>query len=209
MSTADHNTNNDHDREFSTHIGNNVLKMVFSHLWTPLHQFIARIMADHHRQFTMDQCPNESTKQLLAEAIICVPPDSGKQPSEMRRLSFDHGLSQSEIVNQVIHTMIPRQPKMRPQHVLAYGYSLPRPGTNHMNAFPGVECFFPNTVVNLVKGYAWIGLLTMIGDELMTYILKYAIVLVPVPNGAYLQVSGYVAFEVYTCLHLYMGSYEH
>jgi len=70
-------------------------------------------------------------------------------------------------------------------HVLCFGYNLRRDSAH------GVDAYFPNTICNIVTDSAWTLLHKKIGDELMTFLLQYAIILIQLPNSCYLQVTGY------------------
>jgi hypothetical protein len=168
---------------------NNVLNMVFAGQWKPFHLFIKQLMQKHNVDRDWKSI-DAQVLYLINTSMVCVPPDALKQPDELKNLSFEQTLSQAEIVNQVIRSMVPKTQKLKPQHVLAFGYALPQPGTNSISNIYGVECFFPNTVVNIVNNYAWMELLKLIGDDLMIYLLTHAIVLIKIARETYLQVSG-------------------
>jgi hypothetical protein len=76
-------------------------------------------------------------------------------------------------------------------HILSRGYRKQNPNYEHgITGIPGVETFFPNTIVNFVKRPMWETLLSRIGDTLMFYLLYHCFMFVQLPNNCYFQVSG-------------------
>jgi hypothetical protein len=55
------------------------------------------------------------------------------------------------------------------RNVLANGFRLRRANDAGMHSQSGVECFFPNTVLNFLKTAEWEMLLTLTGER--TYVL--------------------------------------
>jgi hypothetical protein len=177
-----------HNQQQNVHHNNNIFKMVFPTKWKPLFVFIQQIMKKYSIKRDWNQCP-EYLMKMLTDSMICVPPDAKKQLNDLKQLSFEQTMSQNELVTHVIRSIVVEQSKLyHVNHVLAHGYTLAQQGINSVNC--GIECFFPNTVVNIVKGRTWMQLLKYIGDDLMTYLLTYCIILIPLPRDSYLQVAG-------------------
>jgi hypothetical protein len=59
-----------------------------------------------------------------------------------------------------------------------------------MTTIPGIESFFPNTLVNWVKSYTWETLLNRIGDGFMFHLLLDTILFFPLENSCYAQITG-------------------
>ena len=54
----------------------------------------------------------------------------------------------------------------------------------------GIECFFPNTLLDQVLTPSWEALLSRIGDVLMMHVLLERVILIRLPNQCFQQISG-------------------
>ncbi|KAL6051599.1 Telomerase reverse transcriptase, variant 3 [Balamuthia mandrillaris] len=99
--------------------------------------------------------------------------------------------TQAQLLNQVLETLFLGRSGAPPNHLLAKGYRKQRPGQGHgMQSLYGVECYFPNTLVNVLKGSEWDLLLSRIGDACMLHLLLHTCLFLPLPNSCYMQLTG-------------------
>ena len=119
---------------------------------------------------------------LLTEARVVCNADTAGPP---RAISPDQTDTHSSAVNDVLRTLV-AQKKNSPEtdNVLASGLWIGESG--------GIQCFWPNSAVNVIRARTWALLHEHIGTELFRFLMLKTTVLVPNngDNGGYLQVSG-------------------
>ncbi|KAL0484912.1 telomerase reverse transcriptase [Acrasis kona] len=159
--------------------------MIFKNSWKSLYSFLASysIKVEDH-----------DLLEFTHSCFICVAPDS---PPLSTNFSQDQTCAQSHLVDRVIGSIMLRGDE-KYKHVLALGYSTPKFGNTGTSNLHGIQVCFPNTIVTTLKNHNWSKLLSKIGDDLMTYILTYCIVLSRLPNDCLLQLTGYEIFFLTT-----------
>ena len=109
---------------------------------------------------------------------------------------LDNTMSQAEVVGFVIQTLLRRSCETA---VLVQGYRRANPqrdAAEGATAVHGVECYYPNTLVNWVKRPEWELLLAKIGDELMIHLLLDRVLLYESHGFCFVQLSGPHMFEL-------------
>ncbi len=116
---------------------------------------------------------------LLTRArVVCDADTAGS----LRAISPAQTDTHSSAVNDVLRTLV-AQKKNSPEtdSVLASGLWIGDSG--------GIQCFWPNSAVNVIRTRSWALLHERIGTELFRFLMLKTTILVP-NNGGYLQVSG-------------------
>lgn len=171
--------------------------MIFPDRWETLFQFIQRILNKQDlvslifflllitKKSLMEKLFKKiELKKFLHTIFVCLPPNI-EIPNQ---ISLEQKCSQSDLVAQVIAELIKRN---KTKHILTRGYGTPRPGSDGISSMYGLQCYFTNTIVNIVKSEKWCELHSKIGDQLMFFILSETIIVMKLPNNCFLQITGY------------------
>lgn len=59
-----------------------------------------------------------------------------------------------------------------------------------MDSIHGIESFFPNTIVNVLKNKNWERCLTQLGDSYLLYLFIHCFIFVTLPNRCFAQLTG-------------------
>ncbi|KAG2387389.1 hypothetical protein C9374_001721 [Naegleria lovaniensis] len=109
-------------------------------------------------------------------------------------LSFRQTCNISELVDRIIESIFAETSSQneKPKHVLCFGFAKIRPNAAHgISTMTTVQSFFPNSIIDIVKSQEWEILLSLVGDCVMSYILRYCIVLKgTIPRNSFLQICG-------------------
>eukprot|EP01114_Cavostelium_apophysatum_P022198 TRINITY_DN7957_c0_g1_i2.p1 TRINITY_DN7957_c0_g1~~TRINITY_DN7957_c0_g1_i2.p1 ORF type:complete len:1151 (-),score=257.66 TRINITY_DN7957_c0_g1_i2:26-3478(-) len=93
-----------------------------------------------------------------------------------------------DIVEQAIIKLVARP--VKDPNVLSKGYQKTRKPEHTTQNSGGVESYFPNTIVNYLRGRVWQALLDLIGAELLFFVLVSTSLFVLLENRCYMQVCG-------------------
>ncbi len=155
---------------------------------------------------------------IFDRILVCIR-DVGKQSSDLvrakdfeafsQRISLTAGSSggarssQSELIDFTIWRLFNRNHRHthRPPHMLCHGYqrvkNLRQPDEDQcaIAGIPGLVSYYPNSNVDLLKGAAWTGVLSLLGkegDQIMLDILLDCGLFVAIDEGQgnYYQLSG-------------------
>ena len=106
-------------------------------------------------------------------------------------LDFVQKEAHVSVVNGLVSELVRANVKSKAKNVLCNGLrlhtSMHMHGVDGMN---GIECTFPNSALNAIRGASWELLHSRIGTDLFRFILKNAMIFFPLPNNCYLQMCG-------------------
>ncbi|RHY14296.1 hypothetical protein DYB28_001282 [Aphanomyces astaci] len=103
-------------------------------------------------------------------------------------------MTQSDVVESAINTLLQRKRygKDTSTNLLTLGYGMASPGANNHFLANDLSCYYPNTLVAMLKSNEWVQLHLHIGDDLMKHILLNHNVFVLMANttDCYIQLAG-------------------
>ena len=111
-------------------------------------------------------------------------------------LSSTCNFTQKEVVDRIIGALVSKSSKYSAKNALSLGFRKLTPGASSIPGLPGVESYFPNTIINHLTSRPWALLLDYIGESAMDWILFNLLVFIPLENNCYAQVAGTLLHEV-------------
>ncbi|RHY97222.1 hypothetical protein DYB37_004154 [Aphanomyces astaci] len=103
-------------------------------------------------------------------------------------------MTQSDVVESAINTLLQRKRygKDTSTNLLTLGYGMASPGANNHFLANDLSCYYPNTLVAMLKSNEWVQLHLHIGDDVMKHILLNHNVFVLMANttDCYIQLAG-------------------
>ncbi len=168
-------------------VKHDVLTFVFPDICC-LEDYLARIGIGRGHLVQVGDSPHYV--QLLQRALVGVPRESpGLPPADLQlfvqreaHLSLLHGL---------VADMVRLGSKKRGRNVLCLGlWNSKSADVNGVDGMGGVECAWPNSALNIVRGLSWQKLHERIGTDCLRFILREVLVFQAMPNNCYLQLCG-------------------
>lgn len=166
-------------------IRHDLLKSTFPQL-TRLHAWLSAILPEH--VIVMRPGDTDNFTRLLRGTLITVRDGAPPIPKDLLLQQTDQHQS---LVNGVVAELFRLDGSKKSRHVLCLGMINAKSLDIHtMDGIVGVECVWPNSAQNIVRGMSWQTLHERIGSDLFRYVLKHTIVFVELPKNCFLQVCG-------------------
>ncbi|KAL1918651.1 uncharacterized protein VTP21DRAFT_2673 [Calcarisporiella thermophila] len=156
---------------------------------TTLHQFLISHVGEH--PYILPTDPVEYTRFVSTTLVVRVSLREPPKDVSIRERN------QNELVNRAIESLFGTS--RYPSNMLTNGYRRTWDQSMYTTyGMRGIECVFPNTIVNFLKSKLWITLLSRIGDSVMSYLLNHTSMFVELQNDSYFQVTGTPLHEIPT-----------
>ncbi len=168
-------------------VRHDVLTYVFPQICS-LEDYLARAGFRRNHLVQMGDAP--PYVQLLHRALVGVPRDSFPLPppdlelfvQQEAHLSMLHGL---------VADLVKTGSKKKGRNVLCLGlWNAKSADVNGVDGMGGVECAWPNSALNIVRGLSWQKLHERIGTDCLRFLLREVLVFQLLPNNCYLQLCG-------------------
>jgi hypothetical protein len=135
--------------------------------------------------------------QLLQGGVIGLPELAPEIPKDLElfvqkenHLSLLHGVV-ADLMNADNKTQLSDQRSKAGKNVLTLGlWKAKSVDVNAVEGMGSVECLWPNSALNIVRGLSWQKLHERVGTDLLRFMLREALVFSLLPNNCYLQLCG-------------------
>ncbi|TYZ67386.1 hypothetical protein PybrP1_001697 [[Pythium] brassicae (nom. inval.)] len=156
----------------------------------PLRAFLES--ASEQQPALLTTCFSDAAARVVDRTFVAL---STAQALPRGQWTLAQSMAHAELIHLVIEKLLIRK-RANPEdtNVLALGYreAAPGPFGHRVSSSNGVMCFFPNTLVALLKKEPWPELHAAIGDDLMLHLLLNYVVVVEADGAkrSFIQVAG-------------------
>ena len=154
-----------------------------------LESFLERV-GGFSRQYLIQSGDSPQYVQLLQRAVVSVPSGAAPVPKDLELSQKENHLS---LLHGLVADLVKSEgdAKKTGRNVLTLGlWNAKSADVNGVDGMGSVECVWPNSALNIVRGLSWQKLHERIGTDLLRYVLRETLVFALLPNNCYLQLCG-------------------